>query len=148
MKQIKLILVTLVLLFLAGCQNDQDKHSITVVDAWARTAAMGSNGAVYMTIENNGDEDKLLRVTTDLAGSCELHESSMKPDGTMQMVPQEYILIPSNGSATLKPGGLHIMLIEVTRDMKEGDTLTLTLEFEKADQLTVAVPVQSNSMMP
>lgn len=148
MKQIKWILVTLVLLFLAGCQKDQAKDSITVVDAWARTAAMGSNGAVYMTLENNGEEDKLVRVTTDVAGSCELHESSMKPDGTMQMVPQEYILIPSKGSVTLKPGGLHIMLIEVTRDMKEGETLTVTLEFEKTDQLTVTVPVQSNSMMP
>lgn len=107
-------------------------------------AMMGSNSAAYMTIRNTGAADNLIAASTDVAGKVELHTVTADGD-VMKMEQVEKIEVPANGEAVLKPGGFHIMLLEIKQDLKVGDTLDLTLTFEKAGKITVKVPVQMPS---
>lgn len=106
--------------------------------------AMGGTGAAYMMIENKGSEaDTLIGGSTDVAQVVEIHEI-VDNNGVMEMKPLENGLeIPANGSVTLQPGGYHIMLIGLTRDLKDGMTYQLTLTFAKAGDVVVEVSVQT-----
>ncbi|MBM7843233.1 copper chaperone PCu(A)C [Herpetosiphon giganteus] len=118
--------------------------SPTVGGGMGGGAMMGSNSAAYMTIRNTGAADTLIAASTDVAGKVELH--TVTADGeVMKMEQVEKIEVPANGEAVLKPGGFHIMLLEIKQDLKVGDTLDLTLTFEKAGKITVKVPVQMPS---
>lgn len=108
------------------------------------SAMMGSNSAAYMTIRNSGAADNLISASTDVAGKVELH--TVVADGdVMRMEQVEKIEVPANGEALLKPGGFHVMLLEVKQDLKVGDTIDLSLTFEKAGTITLKVPVQMPS---
>jgi copper(I)-binding protein len=94
-----------------------------------------------MTLANNGDaDDRLTSVRTDIADTVELHETSTE-GGSMSMQQVDGIDIPSGGDAVLEPGGLHVMLVGVTQELTEGDTVDLTLTFEAADDQTVSAEV-------
>jgi hypothetical protein len=102
----------------------------------------GATSAVYMTLVNStGQADALLSAATDAADIVELHLSSMD-DGIMRMRPVDRIDLPANGQAELVPGGYHVMLIGLTRDLNEGDMIDLTLNFEQAGALELSVPVR------
>ena len=62
--------------------------------------------------------------------------------GMMQMSPVPNIPVPANGKAELKPGGLHMMLIGLNRELKAGDKVQLTLNFEKAGKVPVTAEVK------
>ena len=65
-------------------------------------------------------------------------------NGTMQMRELAGGLpIPADGTAVLKPGSYHVMLIGLKKPLKEGETFPLTLTFEKAGKITVDVPVKA-----
>ena len=68
--------------------------------------------------------------------------SKMKDDGTMTMQQQESVPIPANDSVEFKPGGLHVMLINLIDGLKPGDTFDLTLNFQNAGETTVEVTVR------
>jgi copper(I)-binding protein len=103
----------------------------------------GGTSAVYMTIANGGGaDDRLLSASSDAAETVELHETTMT-DNVMRMAPVEGgILVPARGRAELKPAGLHVMLIGLTRDLKAGDTVRLTLTFERAGSMEIEAPVR------
>ena len=104
----------------------------------------GANGALYLTITNTGDAaDRLLKATGDIARSIELH-TVIKNGDVMEMRPVEAIEVPAGGSVKLMPGGFHVMLIGLNRDLKAGDSLDVTLQFEKAG----AVPVHATVRQP
>lgn len=127
-------------LLLAACSGAAGGSEISVSDARVPVPA-GANGAVYMTLTNDGDAaDRLIGVTTDIAEVVELHESSME-GGSMSMQQVEGVDVPAGGEALLEPGGLHVMLIGVTEDLVEGDTVDLTLEFENAGEQPVSAEV-------
>jgi copper(I)-binding protein len=131
--------------FLVGCAQKQLKVS----DAWARAALVGSNTAVYMKIDNQtAEDDYLLKASCDAAAAVELHESKMDANGMMQMSPQENILVSANSVTELKPGGLHVMLIGLTKDLRDGDVVKVELEFKKAGKMIIEVPVKTADAMP
>jgi hypothetical protein len=102
----------------------------------------GGNSAAYMTLVNNGNADAaVVSASTDAAETVELHISEMNEQGVMSMRPVEQIVIPANGQAVLQPGGLHVMLIGLTRDLTEGATVDLTLTLESGDELAITAPV-------
>jgi copper(I)-binding protein len=102
----------------------------------------GANGAIYMTINNTGDAaDRLMKATGDIAKSIELH-TVIKNGDVMQMRPVEAIDVPAKGSVKLMPGGFHVMLIGLNRDLKLGDTVDVTLQFEKAGAIKVTATVK------
>ncbi|MER3405214.1 MAG: copper chaperone PCu(A)C [Chloroflexota bacterium] len=98
--------------------------------------------AAYMVIRNEGAQsDRLVRAETDVAETVELHESRME-SGVMKMQPVEGIDVPAGGSVELKPGGLHIMLIGLKRELRVGDRVELVLHFEKAGDIAVEAEVR------
>jgi copper(I)-binding protein len=116
-------------------------RGIIVSNAWVRTSP-AIDSAAYMMIENAGDrEDRLLAVTSDAAASVELHETQ-EMDGMMQMTPAQAITVPAHGQVQLKPGAMHVMLMGLRRELKAGDQVTLTLNFEKAGSVRVETVVR------
>jgi len=98
--------------------------------------------AAYFTIENHAiDDDRLIAIRTDAAKRAELHISA-EVDGVMTMSPvPEGFVIAGNGTFALARGGAHLMLLGLTRPLADGDIVTLTLTFERAGEVVVAVPV-------
>lgn len=104
---------------------------------------MGANSAAYMTIANKGKEpDRLVGAKADVSKAVEIHETVMDGD-VMRMQPvQGGIEVPAGGQVELKPGGYHVMLIGLTRDLNAGDKFPLTLQFEKGGEMTVQAEVR------
>jgi hypothetical protein len=118
-------------------------EALTVQDAWARQALQGQNGAVYFVIQNDTrTDDALIGAGTDAAASAEAHMSMMDSSGVMSMRMQDAVQVPAGESVVFKPGELHVMLIDLNRDLQINDTFTLTLRFEKAGEITLQVEVK------
>ena len=131
--------------------------SIKVTNPWARaSSAMAAAGAAYMTIQNTGSAtDALVGASSPAARTVEVHETvamgSPAPSasggtagGMMGMQPVARLEIPAGGSVELKPGGYHIMLIDLTKDLNAGATIEITLTFEKAGKVTVSAEVRES----
>ena len=102
----------------------------------------GGTGAVYFTLVNEGNApDALVGARSDVAMTAGLHETQMEGD-VMRMVPVPRIEVQAGGRTALKPGGLHVMLVDLKQDLNPGDTVTLILRFEKSPEITVAVEVR------
>jgi copper(I)-binding protein len=123
--------------------NEFQAGMLVIRNVWARPATQADAlSAVYMVIENTGDQpERLLHAHCDVAGTVELHETKME-GGVMKMQPVDGIDIPVKGTVELKPGGLHIMLIGLTRDLNPGDEIELELHFDKAGHVPVKAVVQ------
>lgn len=105
----------------------------------------GGNSAAYMVLSNASDTPAaLVGATTDVANVIELHTTAMDESGVMRMRPVEQIDIPANGDVSLEPGGFHVMLIDLTQDLAEGDTVALTLAFADGQELAIEAPVRAS----
>jgi copper(I)-binding protein len=105
-----------------------------VADAWIKASPSGMTSG-FAQLQNTGDKDlALVSVSSDIAGSIELHE--MTGSGTsMSMTQLEGPLaIPANTTVTLEPGAQHIMLMDLKKELQAGTTATLLLTF--ADKST------------
>ncbi len=126
--------------------------SMQVVDAWARKAPMmppmgqmsasTGNGAIYVTLRNEGSgADALLGASSTAAEHVELHETIRDGD-VMRMRPVAKLEVPAGGVLEMKPGGLHIMLINLRRELRPGDRVPVTLTFEHAAPVSLEVQVR------
>lgn len=105
-------------------------------------------GAVYMVLMNHGTSpDALLKISTPAAAAASAHATTMT-DGVMKMREIERLELQPQETATLAPGGNHIMLVGLKVPLKEGDTISLVLKFEKAGDITIDVPVVSRDNLP
>ena len=120
----------------------QTSGDITAQSVWARATPPGAKtAAVYLTLANRGKaDDKLVAVSTPVAGMAGLHAEIMD-NGVMKMRAIESVDLKPGSTATLKPGGRHIMLMDLKRPLKRGDHFTMTLTFMHAPPLTVQVEV-------
>jgi len=120
-----------------------EEPTVIVEGAWSR-ASIGMNrpGAAYMTIRNLGAEtETLVGIRTDLAMMPEIHLSATNEQGVSTMTPMGDIEIAPDEAVALEPGGLHVMLMQLSRPMIEGETFALTLVFADGDEATVEVPI-------
>jgi len=117
---------------------------ITVKDPYARVASkMSKSGAAFMVIENTGDEaDQLIDARSDVSKLVELHTHKETEQGVMQMlhVPEGFA-IPAGGKHMLARGGDHVMFMGLNEVLAHGDTINVTLVFEKAGEVAVEIPV-------
>lgn len=126
----------------AGAHHDTTVGAITIGHPWSRAAGANTNGAAYMTLRNTGREaDRLVSASTPIARTVELH-THVRDGDVMRMRPVRDIAVPAGETVRLRPGGLHVMLIDLTRPLNAGETIPLTLRFEKAGEVTIAVPVR------
>lgn len=118
-----------------------------VNDAWVRATVAGqpSSGA-FMTLQADTDS-KLLSVQSPVAKLVQIHQSSMKDD-VMSMQQVESVALPAGKLVSFDPHGYHIMLMDLTAQIKEGDTvpLTLTVENTKGEKETIKVEAQARSL--
>jgi copper(I)-binding protein len=142
MKNKKMLsILLLATLFVSACGSSSGE--LTVQDAWARPASAGENGAAYFVIENGtAADDILLSASSEIAAATEIHKSMIMDGGVMSMKQQESVSVPAGDQVEFKPGGLHIMFVNLKRDLKVGDTITITLIFEKAGRLTIQAVVK------
>lgn len=111
---------------------------------WTRATPAGAKVAGgYLTIQNSGSApDRLIGGASDIAGRIEIHEMAVK-DGIMTMRPLDTgLAIKPGDKAELKPGGYHIMFMDLKRPLKEGESVKGTLQFEKAGAVAVEFAVQ------
>ncbi len=136
MKKLGLLLAAA--LVLTGCTQTPD---VTVSDYWVKSSEMSmveGMTAVYGTITNNSGQDiTLLGGSTDVAGVVEVHEMAMI-DGAMKMQKIDGgLVIPAGQSVVLEPGGNHLMLMELTQAVEPGSQISVTLDFEGTEDLTL-----------
>jgi periplasmic copper chaperone A len=144
-----LILILMSVLLLYACKAaPHDDHEdvpgtdVEAHDPWARAALKDGESAVYMLLHNHSaEDDALVAVTTDVAASVELQLTAVDANDVVKMTPQESIPLPSGIEMELKPGSYHIMLIGVTKDLKVGDEIQVTLHFLHHEDIPLTVPV-------
>jgi uncharacterized protein YcnI/copper(I)-binding protein len=118
---------------------------LDITGQWARAMLPGQPaGGGYLTVANKGgDADRLVSASSPAAGRVEIHSMEVV-DGVMVMRPVAGGLeIPAGGKVELKPGGLHLMFLEVAERFEEGGNVPLTLEFEKAGKVELTLPVKA-----
>ncbi|HSK87445.1 MAG TPA: copper chaperone PCu(A)C, partial [Anaerolineales bacterium] len=136
----RILVVFLAILFLLGACAPAG--GIEVREAWARPAAQGENGAIYFVIRNQAREaDELTGVSSGIAEAVEMHESRMDGD-VMQMHQLASVSLQGDEEVTFEPGGLHIMLIGLKKDLKIGDEIEVTLHFKNFEETNLLVPVR------
>ncbi len=141
------LLLTVLALALAGCGGGDD---ISIDGEWARNSPKNAMmGAAYMNI-TSADGDVLIggSVDSSIAERVEIHammpvEGSTDEEGMamMEMVEIPRLELPAGEAAVLKPGGYHVMFINIAQPFEIGQMIDLTLQFEKGDDVTIAVEV-------
>jgi copper(I)-binding protein len=95
-----------------------------------------------MTITNNSSKEIIITsVSSGMAGATEIHQMSETND-IMHMAPVSNLHIPIQGDVKLKPGGLHIMLINLKKPVKEGDIVPIRLQFQDGSFIAVHTEVK------
>ncbi len=115
---------------------------ILIENAWVRaTAGTNKVSAGYAAIINSGAQsDELLAVSTPAAMMTEVHESK-SDHGVMSMDPVNKLTVSANGRIDLKPGSYHLMIMNVTKGLKVGETVDLTFTFKTKGPVTVRAKV-------
>lgn len=106
----------------------------------------GGTAAAFMTIRSTGSADRLVGFRTPACTRPELHTHIMD-NGIMRMREVPVIEVPAGGEAVLQSGGLHLMLIDLTGPLAQGDLVPLTLIFETAGAVDVTLPVKPPGAM-
>jgi copper(I)-binding protein len=139
------LLAALIAVAPAALAQTGKTSSIAVEQPWARATPAGARtGAVYMTLANKANTvDRLTGASSDVAAKVQIHEMAVV-NGVMQMRQlANGLAIPAGGSVMLKPGSYHVMLIGLKKPLTAGETLALTLDFAKAGNISVTVPVRA-----
>lgn len=109
---------------------------------WIRATAPGVKiAAGYLTVHNkSAAPERLVGGASPAAERVETHVH-IKDGNILRMREVKGYDVPAQGSLELKPGGAHLMLIGVKQPLKEGDSVPVTLRFERAGEITVNFPV-------
>lgn len=128
-------------------KKDQEYRvgQLKIENPYARATAPGQKAAGgFMKIENKGAADQLVSASSPVAGEMQLHTMAM--DGNvMRMREVKTIDVPANGSVELKPGGLHLMFMDIKTPLKAGEAVPVKLKFQKAGEVEIKVPVRDIS---
>jgi len=121
--------------------------SIKIENGYTRVTAPGQQVAGgFLKIENKGAADQLISASSPAAGEVQLHEMAM--DGNvMRMRQVKDIALPANGAVELKPGGLHLMFMNIKAPLTAGETVPVKLKFAKAGEVEVKLPVNATAPM-
>ena len=117
--------------------------SVQIENAYTRATVPGQMAAGgFMKIENKGAADQLISASSPVSGEVQLHEMAM--DGNvMKMRQVKDIAVPAGGSVELKPGGLHLMFMNIKAPLAAGETVPVKLKFAKAGEVEVKMPVNA-----
>jgi copper(I)-binding protein len=124
---------------------------ITVGDPWIRATVPAQKSAgAFMSVRSTA-ATRLVEVATPVAGRAEIHQMSMEGQ-TMRMHAVDGIDLKPNQPVGMASGGYHIMLLDLKRQLKEGEQVPVSLRFVgpdgKPENVTVTVPVKPIAYQP
>jgi copper(I)-binding protein len=111
---------------------------VEIEKPWIRATPPGAKiAAGYITIRNKGSQpDRLVGASSPMAAKVQTHVT-VKDGEVLRMREVKGYEIPAKGTFELKPGGAHLMLVDIKQALKEGDKVPVTLKFEKSRDVTV-----------
>lgn len=140
-----LLAAALVLAALPAAAHDYKLGTLEIATPWTRaTAPTARSGGGFMTITNKGTTaDRLVAARSNASAKVEIHE--MKMDGSVMRMREleKGLEIPPGATVTLKPGGFHIMFMELKAPFAVNGKVPLTLMFEKAGSIDVEMKVEA-----
>jgi len=144
MTPLRTLAMTLLLCSAGAAFAQSGKLGAIIIDhPWSRaTVPVVPTGVAYFVLRNTGQSaDRLLSVSTPVAGKAELHAHVQDGDMVRMQRVAAVDLAPASTTA-LEPGGLHVMLMQLKQPLVKGKAFPLTLTFEHAGAVTVDVDVQ------
>ena len=115
---------------------------VTVKDPWVRaTVSQQKTTGAFMQITSAQDA-RLVEARSPVAGVVEVHEMTMEKD-VMRMRAIKGLDLPAGKSVELKPGGYHVMLMDLKQQMKKGDVVPITLKIEGADKKVQTLEIKA-----
>ncbi|WP_411820652.1 copper chaperone PCu(A)C [Hyphococcus formosus] len=137
-------------LLLAGCGGETENacgaDTIVASDPWVREAGPGHPmSAAYLSLCNGSETaDRLVSVSFSGADAAEIHTTTVDENNVARMRPLENgLTLPVGEAAVLAPGSTHIMLMGLTEEITSDSEPTITLNFQKAEPLTLTFEVRS-----
>ena len=115
---------------------------VTVKDAWVRATVPQQKGTGAFMQLNAAKDSKLVSASSPVTPIVEVHEMTMQ-DNVMKMRQVQAVDLPAGKTVDLKPGGFHVMLMDLKQPMKAGDTVPLTLVFEGKDGQRETIEVKA-----
>lgn len=138
---VSLLLLMLIPTPAAVSHDGHEEAGLEVSNAWARKTRRTVSAAVYFEIKNGTHRQEVLEdVATERAGTSMIHRS-YEEDGVMRMDMQHDVPIAPGETLAFAPGGYHVMLMQLTEPLTEGDVFPLTLMFRQAGEVTIYVTV-------
>ncbi|OAN61460.1 hypothetical protein A8B79_08360 [Balneola sp. EhC07] len=143
------VLLFTILLF-SGCgdepkKNPPQKSESDKIKNWARPGVQGQMSGAYFVYKNPlSSADTLISVYSPQAMMTQIHESYTTEDGLAGMREKKEIVVHSDETLVLKQGGLHVMLMNLKKDLSENDSVEVALEFTKAGTVKLKLPVKNN----
>jgi copper(I)-binding protein len=130
------------------CAQVLKVDAVTISDAYTRATAPGQQVAGgFLKIQNKGNApDQLISASSPAAGEVQLHEMSMEGN-VMKMRQVKDIAVPAGGAVELKPGGLHLMFMNIKAPLTAGESIPVKLKFAKAGEVEVKMPVNAMGAM-
>ncbi|MES2263279.1 MAG: copper chaperone PCu(A)C [Pseudomonadota bacterium] len=124
---------------------------VTVTNAWVRaTVPAAKASGAFMQLQSAQDA-RLIEVRSGVAGMAELHQMAME-NNVMKMQAVPGLDLPAGKPVQLASGGYHVMLMQLKRQLKEGETVPLTLVVQRKDKtldtIELAVPVKALTYVP
>lgn len=121
-----------------------DVWAVDILDAWIKAAPPTATvTAGFMVLKNTSAKDvRLVKVTTKIAQATEMHSMVMVKNA-MEMRPVESILIKANSEVHLKPGGLHIMFIDLLVPLKKDENHFVTFHFDDQSEKQMNIRVET-----
>ena len=119
----------------------QRSADIEITAAWARPTVAGQMGTGAFMQLMSRDGARLLGASSDVAGVVEIHEMAMEGN-VMRMRPIRMLDLPPGGTVELKPGGHHIMLMDLKRPLAVGEKIKVNLQLETRDKKLVTQPIE------
>lgn len=146
MKLRKILTVLLFLTPIMSYSNSYDIGDLVIKDVWARpTIGLMKNSAIYLKIINKSDQaDSLIKVYSPIAERIEIHKT-VEINNVNKMVAINKLAVPGNNLVELAPKGLHIMILGIHQELKDGDKFPLTLNFVNNGSIEVIVKVKKIS---
>jgi periplasmic copper chaperone A len=130
---------------IVAAAHDFKAGPLEIRHPWSRATPPGAKVAGgYLVVRNGGSEpDRLVGASAEIAGQAEMHEMSVQ-EGVMKMRPVAGGLeVPARGELALEPGAYHLMLRDLKRPLKAGESFDGVLTFEKAGEVKVSFKVEA-----
>jgi hypothetical protein len=114
---------------------------VSVEQPWSRATPPGAKiGVGFMRLRNAGAAERVIGASTPVARRVEMHVTEREGD-VMRMRQVQSFEVPPGGTFELKPGGAHLMLVDLKQPLAKGGRVPLTLELEKGGMLQVELRV-------